>query len=295
MPKPIAAFLASLLLACAGPALAGMAGSAKGTFTVGDRATPLTHVYAWEETDIPEMQFEGSPKRRIVLLLLDRALPAGARADMGSAIQLASQGALRGVYLDLDAADGTPHNGALLARPEENPTSFTILGDGSDVVVENFHYAGGKLELASRSVKPLDLYDFSGTGGPTAFTFEATLQTPVEPAPKLVATLEGDAAAASEQGAAVKALLDAIEAEDGDKIRAAVLSGQPGSEMLETPDGVAEFKSMILGDGDAAAEMRKLVKIYFYETHSVVLFKEQDGWSTLPLTQEGGGWKLGAP
>ena len=156
LPKPIAALLAVFLLAFAGPALASEAGSATGTVTVGDQATPLTHVYAWEEIDIPEMRFGDSPERRIVLLVLDRPLPANARADMGSAVQLAIKGELRGIYLDIDAATGTPHNGALLARPEENPTSFTILGDGSDVVVENFHYEGGKLELASRSVKPLD-------------------------------------------------------------------------------------------------------------------------------------------
>lgn len=295
MPKPIAAALALLLLALAGPALGSEPGSAKGTVTVGDQATPLSHVYAWEETDIPEMRFGDSPERRIVLLVLDRALPEGSRADMGSAVQLAIAGELRGVYLDLDAASGTPHDGALLARPEENPNSFTILGDGSDVVVENFMYENGKLSLASRSVKPLDLYDFSGTGGPSSFTFEAALEAPVEPAPRLVATLEGDAASGSDQAAAVKALLEAVEAEDAGKIRAAVLSDQPGAEMLETPEGIAQFKSMILGEGDAAAQMAKLAKIYVYETHAVVLFKEQDGWSSTPVTQEDGRWKLGAP
>lgn len=296
MPKPTAALLAVVLLAVAGPALASEAGNATGTVTVGDQATPLTHVYAWEETDIPEMRFGDSPERRIVLLVLDRPLPANARADMASAVQLAIKGELRGIYLDLDAANGTPHNGALLARPEENPNSFTILGDGSDVVVENFHYEGGKLELASRSVKPLDLYDFSGSGGPSSFTFEATLEAPVEPAPALVATLEGEAASGSEQAVAIKALLEALEAEDAEKIRAAVLSDQPGSEMLATPEGIAQFKSMILGEGDAAAQMAKLTKVYVYETHAVVLFKEQEGgWSTMPVTEEDGRWKLGAP
>lgn len=296
MPKPIAALLAVLLLAVAGPGFATEPGSAKGSVTVGDQATPLTRVYAWEESDIPEMRFGDSPERRIVLLVLDRPLPANARADMGSAVQLAIKGELRGVYLDIDAATGKPLNGALLARPEENPNSFTILGDGSDVVVENYRYDGGKLALASRSVKPLDLYDFSGSGGgPDSFTFEATVQAPVEPAPVLVATLEGEAATASEQAAAVKALLEALEAGDAERIRAAVLSDQPGSEMLDTPEGIAQFKSMILGEGDAAAQMAKLSKVYVYETHAVLLFKEQEGWSTMPVTQENGRWKLGAP
>jgi len=296
MPKPIATLVVLVLVALAGPALAKHPGSAKGTVTVGDTATPLTHAYAWEEADIPEMQFEGSPARRIVVLILDRALPENARADMGSAMQLAVQGELRGVYLDLDAANGTPHNGALLARPEENPTSFTILGDGSDVAVENFVYDGGKLALASRSVKPLDLYDFSGSGaGPTSFTFDAAVEVPVEPAPKLVSTLDGDAATTSEQAVALKAFLEAVETGDAEAIRATVLSDQPGAEMLETDDGIAQFKGMILGDGNAEAQMAKLAKVYVYETHSVVLFKEEGGWSTMPLTQEGGVWKLGAP
>jgi hypothetical protein len=295
MPKPVAALLAILLLTVATPAPATEPGSAQGSVTVGETATPLTHVYAWEEADIPEMLFEGSPERRIVLLVVDRPLPPDARADMGSAIELATRGELRGVYLDLDAADGTPHNGALIARPEENPNSFTILGDGSDVVVENFRYEDGKLSLASRSAKPLDLYDFAGTGGPTSFTFEAAIEAPVEPAPKLVSTLEGDAVAASEQATALAAFLQAIEAEDAAQIRATVLSNQPGAEMLETPEGIAQFKGMILAGGDAATQMAKLLKIYVYETHSVVLFKEEGGWSTMPLTREDGRWKLGAP
>ena len=98
-----------------------------------------------------------------------------------------------------------------------------------------------------------------------------------------------------EPATALAEFLQAIETEDAERIRATVLSDQPGAEMLESAEGIAQFKSMILGDGDAATQMAKLVKVYLYETHAVVLFKEEGGWSTMPLTPEDGRWKLGAP
>jgi hypothetical protein len=139
----------------------------------------------------------------------------------------------------------------------------------------------------------MEVVNFDNKPGPKTFTFNVMFDASVVPAPKLVATIEGDKAKASEQGQALKRFLAAVAAGDAGGLKAAVTKDHPALTMLN-PEGMAQIKEMVFAEGGGVDELYgKLVKVYVFENGATALLRHPDGWSSYPLALEDGKWKLG--
>ena len=289
--------LAAALLAggAMSSAKAAETGTADGTLRLDKAQTVLTHAYALEVVELPEMRMQDWPERTITLILTDRPLPEGQRVDDMTATQLAVDGQMRGLVLEIDPATGQVRSGRTLLPQEELPQFFSVAGDPPEVALVGFaeDKAKGRISGKVKTTAPMEVVNFDNKPGPKSFTFNVMFDSSVVAAPKLVETLEGDKAKASEQGQALKRFLEAVAAGDADALKAAVTKDHPALTMLN-PEGMAQIKEMIFTDGGSVDEIYgKLVKVYVFENGATALLRHTDGWSSYPLALEGGKWKLG--
>jgi hypothetical protein len=277
------------------PAGAAEPGAADGSLRLDQAPTALTHAYALEVVDLPEMRMEDWPERTITLILTDRPLPEGKRMDDMAATQLAIDGQMRGLVLEIDPATGQVRSGRTLLPQEELPQFFTVAGDPPEVQLVGFaeDKAKGRIAGKVKTTAPMEVVNFDNKPGPKSFTFNVMFDVSVVPAPKLVETVEGDKAKASEQGQALKRFLEAVAAGDADALKATVTKDHPALTMLN-PEEMAQIKEMIFTDGGSVDEIYgKLVKVYVFENSATALLRHTDGWSSYPLALEDGTWKLG--
>jgi hypothetical protein len=282
-------------------ALADMAGTADGTLNLDDQPTPLTHAYVIEVNELPEMHFGEGPTRYLRLLLTDRPFPEGRKPTDMAAHQLSFEGALRGIGLEINTDTGEVMSGRTLLPQAERPQFFTVVTMNAEpmVVLEDWAEADGRLRGHLRTPEPLEVVNFDGSaGGPTAFTFDATFDAAIIAAPKLVETLEGDAARQSPQASAVLRFIEAIASKDLAAIKDAVATGDPMREVL-TAEDVEMMNSMMLEDGQKqpADVVAVLSKVYVFDNDSavVVLKHSETETSTFPLARDSGTWKMGEP
>ena len=277
------------------PAVAAEAGTADGSLRLDKAQTVLTHAYALEVVELPEMRMEDWPERTITLILTDRPMPEGKRVDDMAAMQLAVDGQMRGLVLEIDPATGQVRSGRTLLPQQELPQFFSVAGDPPSVALAGFaeDKAKGTVTGKVKTTSPMEVVNFDNEPGPKTYTFNIMFSASVIPAPKLVATIEGDKAKASDQGQALKRFLEAVAAGDPDALKAAVTKDHPALTMLN-PEGMAQIKEMIFSDGGSVDEIYgKLVKVYVFENGATALLRHTDGWSSYPLAREGGQWKLG--
>jgi hypothetical protein len=277
------------------PAAAAEPGTADGSLRLDKAQTVLTHAYALEVVELPEMRMQDWPERTITLVLTDRPLPEGQRMDDMTATQLAIDGQMRGLVLEIDPATGQVRSGRTLLPQEELPQFFTVGGDPPEVQLVGFAVdkAKGRISGKAKTTHPMEVVNFDNKPGPKTFTFNVMFDTSVVPAPKLVETIEGDKAKASEQGQALKRFLEAVAAGDADALKGAVIKDHPALTMLN-PEGMAQIKEMLFTDGGSVDELYgKLVKVYVFDNGATALLRQTDGWSSFPLALEDGKWKLG--
>ncbi len=284
------------LASFAAPAPAQEAGKATGTLALDEQVTGLTHAYARELRDIPEMQLEGRPETQIVVILVDRALPPDAAGNDMAVSQLGLTGGARGVVLTFDPRSGQILSGRSVVSQAEAPQFFSNVGDPAVAMAlsENFKLDGDRVAARAFSPRPNEVLSMDGSG-PSSWRFDATFEAPVAPAPPLTATLEGEAARSSGPGQAVARFIEAVATADMDGVLAGTVAEHPARTML-TPEGMAQMKDMLLASGaDPAAFLAGLGKVYVYGDHAVVLITEGNGWTTMPVLREGDAWKLGMP
>jgi hypothetical protein len=270
-------------------------GTADGSLRLDMAPTELTHAYALEVVELPEMRMQDWPERTITLILTDRPLPEGKRMDDMAATQLAIDGQMRGLVLEIDPATGQVRSGRTLLPQEELPQFFSVAGDPPEVALVGFAEDKEKGRIAGKvkTTAPMEVVNFDNKPGPKTFTFNVMFDASVVPAPKLVATIEGDKAKASEQGQALKRFLEAVAAGDPDALKAAVTRDHPALTMLN-PEGMVQIKEMLFTDGGSVDELYgKLVKVYVFDNGATALLRHTDGWSSFPLALEDGKWKLG--
>jgi len=286
-------FLALPILS-AGAAWPADGGKVEGVLHLGDENIPLTHVYAREVEQIPEMTMEGRPPRQLTVILADRAMPADMPSTSFAMSQLASAGNIRGVTVDLDPATGAILGGNVYLGPAYYSQFFSQSGTGS-FPVEGFSFAGGQLKASLHSAEPQEILG-SAEGGPATYSFNATVTAPVAPGPKLLETLEGDAARGSEPAISFAKFLNAVATGDVAGARAGIAAAHPGQEMM-TAAGLPQVKMMLLaGYADAKAFLADLKKAYIYDTRAVLFFSAAGGNSStsMAMAREDGAWKLGA-
>jgi len=270
-------------------------GTADGSLRLDKAQTVLTHAYALEVVELPEMRMQDWPERTITLILTDRPLPEGKRMDDMAATQLAVDGQMRGLVLEIDPATGQVRSGRTLLPQDELPQFFSVAGDPPEVALVGFALdkAKGRISGKVKTTAPMEVVNFDNKPGPKTFTFNVMFDTSVVPAPKLVETIEGDKAKASEQGQALKRFLEAVAAGDADALKGAVIKDHPALTMLN-PEGMAQIKEMLFTDGGSVDELYgKLVKVYVFDNGATALLRQTDGWSSFPLALEDGKWKLG--
>ncbi|MFZ5792594.1 MAG: hypothetical protein ACOY3L_18030 [Pseudomonadota bacterium] len=276
---------------------AGEPGRAEGTLTLDRASVALTHVYAREILEIPEMRYPDWPARTITVILTDRPMPQNHRVSYTLAVELSFAGQMRGLMLEIDPATRTVRSGRTLVPDAERPQFFTVIGDPPMVALEGFAEDGAAGIVTARAWtrQPMEVVSFDDQPGPKSFTFDVSFTARIMPAPKLLETLEGEAAKASAPGQALKRFLEAVAAADPAAIRAAVISDHPALAMLD-PGGLAQLKEMVLtGGASPDAAYGRLAKVYVYENGATVLLKEAEGWSSYLVAREDGTWKLGGP
>jgi hypothetical protein len=298
---PIAALVAAAFASASLPASADQAGTVQGALTLDDRPTPLTHAYVVEINELPEMQFGEGPARYLKLLLTDRPFPEGRRPSDMAAHQLAFEGALRGVGLDINAETGEVMSGRTLLPQAEGPQFFTVVTMNTEpmVVLEDWAEADGRLHGHVRTSEPMEVVNFDGDPNlPATFAFDATFDAAIIAAPKLVETLEGDQARQGPHAAAVQRFMEAIASKDLAAIKDAVATGDPMRDQL-TAEDVEMMHGMMLegGQRQPADLIALLTKVYVFDNESavVVLRHGETETSTFPLKQDNGTWKMGQP
>jgi hypothetical protein len=296
----VAAALAGASLATAAAAISpAWADMADGALQLDDQPTALTHAYVIEVNEIPEMHFGEGPTRYLSVMLTDRPFPDGQKPSEMTAHQLSFTGSLRGIGFDVDPATGEVMSGRTLLPEAERPQYFTVITMGAEpmVVLEDWAEADGRLHGHVRTPEPLEVVNFDGGPGPTAFTFEANFEATIIPAPKVTGTLDGAAATESPQAEALRRFVEAIASRDLEQIKAALATGDPMRESLTTED-VEMMNSMMFGDGsDAAGVLADLTKVYVFDDGSavVVLQHGDSGTTTFPMADDNGTWKMGQP
>lgn len=292
-PVSVAAVIFAWLFAAVLPAAAQESGAVQGALTLGQEQIPLTHVYAREVQQLPEMALEGRPLHQIAVIVTDRPIPDSMPKTSFAISQMASAGEIRGLTVDLDAATGAILGGNAYLGAEYFPQFFSQTGGSSFFQVGGFSLAGGELRARLRSAEPQEL--LGSEGAASTYGFDATVTAAVAPAPQLLQTLEGDAAQKSEPSAAFKRFLDALAAGDVAAAKAGIVANHPGQGMM-TAEGLPQVKIMLLaGYADANAFLADLKKVFLYETRAILFFSARDGSSATSMTMalEDGAWKLG--
>jgi hypothetical protein len=275
------------------PSAAQESGAAQGALMLGQENIPLTHVYAREVQQLPELALEGRPLHQISVIVTDRPIPDNMPKTSFAMSQMASAGQIRGLSIDLDAETGAILGGNVYLGAEYFPQFFSQTGGSDYFRVEGFSFAGGELKARLRAAEPQDL--LGSESAASTYGFDATVTAAVAPAPKLLQTLQGDAARNSEPRAAFKKFLDALAAGDVAGAKAGIVANHPGQEMM-TAEGLPQVKIMLLaGYADADAFLADLKKVFLYETRAILFFSAADGSSSTSMTmaREGGAWKLG--
>ena len=239
------------------------------------------------------MALEGRPMHQIAVIVSDRPIPDDMPKTSFAMSQMAAAGQIRGLTVDLDAETGAILGGNAYLGAEYFPQFFSQTGGSDYFQVEGFSFAGGELKARLRSAEPQEL--LGSESAATTYGFDTTVTAPVAPAPKLLQTLEGDAAQKSEPRAAFKKFLDALVAGDVATAKAGIVANHPGQQMM-TAEGLPQVKMMLLaGYSDADAFLGDLKKVFLYETRAILFFSAADGSSSTSMTmaREDGAWKLG--
>lgn len=275
------------------PGSAAEAGNAAGALNVGDRTVRLTTAYAREEREIPELNV-GDPDPHIVVILVDHALPEAATRSELALVQLASTGDVAGLVVDIDPTNGNIFAGKSFLPQGGNPQFFFQTPGSNSFTSDNFKFAAGHASGHVRTSQPVDATNPDGTTW-GSYSFDATFDAAVVPAPALLAALTGDRARASDPARAIRRYLEALARGDLAAIKASLASDHPLAAMV-TADNLPQLKQEVLGPyADAAGMMANLQKVYLYQAQAELFFKGTAGGTVLPMVLEGGAWKISTP
>ena len=167
------------LCAVAVPSAAQESGAAQGALMLGQENIPLTHVYAREVQQLPELALEGRPLHQISVIVTDRPIPDNMPKTSFAMSQMASAGQIRGLSIDLDAETGAILGGNAYLGAEYFPQFFSQTGGSDYFQVEGFSFAGGELKARLRAAEPQDL--LGSESGVSTYGFDATVTAAVTP------------------------------------------------------------------------------------------------------------------
>lgn len=274
-------------------ALAAAVGTAGGALVVDDQAVHLTKSYAREERVIPELDV-GDPNPQIAVILVDRELPEAATHSELALVQLASTNAIVGLALEIDPATGKVFAGKSFLPQGGTPQFFTQISGSEKVADDDFRLSAGRVSGHIHTFRPVDVINQDGTLT-GSYSFDATFDTPVVPAPILLSTLVGDQARASDPARAIRRYLEAVAGGDLAAIKASLARDHPFAAMV-TAENLPEMKQEVLGPyADAPAMMADLQKAYIYQAEAQLFFKGAQGGTVMPMVLEDGVWKISTP
>jgi hypothetical protein len=292
--RPVAALGALVMAGLAfAPALAVDVGTAAGALVLDDQAVHLTKAYAREEHVIPELDV-GDPNPHIAVILVDRELPDAATRSELALVQLASSEAIVGLVLEIDPGTGKVFAGKSFLPEGGNPQFFTQTPGSEKVGDDGFKFAAGRASGHVHTFRPVDVINQDGTVA-GSYSFDASFDAQVTPAPKLLATLAGDQARASDPARAIRRYLEAVARGDLAAIRASLAKDHPFAAMV-TAENLPAMKQEVLGPyADAPAMMADLQKVYVYQAEAQLFFKGAQGGTVMPMVLEDGVWKISTP
>jgi len=275
------------------PSLAADIGTAAGALIHDDQAVHLSKAYAREERVIPELDV-GDPNPHIAVILVDRELPdAATRSDL-ALVQLASTEEIVGVVLEIDPATGHVFAGKSFLPEGGNPQFFTQTPGSEKVADDGFKFTTGRASGHVHTFQPEDVINQDGTVA-GSYSFDSSFVAPVVQAPKLLSTLAGDQARASDPARAIRRYLEAVARGDLAAVRASLAKDHPFAAMV-TAENLPEMRQEVLGPyADVPAMMADLQKAYIYQAEAQLFFKGAQGGTVMPMVLEDGVWKISTP
>lgn len=264
--------LAALLLVCASSAQAVDAGAASGHYVRGGQRFEFVHAIALSQ-DNTEGLLDDGPQVRV--LLSDRDVPISALYGIAfpPVRAMAREGAVRGLLLEFDPADGTTLRITVLAKPDD-PSEFA-----PNLSLTN---SEGLWKRLDASLTRIDGdYQSTDQDRDLAFSFSAPVHTDA-----VQADLKGADAQGSEQ---VKVLIARAEAIGrGDLPAALALSSKTSGRALGAmpAEALREARGAM---GPFVKELKAIKRVVVRHETAVALMSE-GSWSSLIL--EDGVWKV---
>ena len=288
-----AAVLALLFSLCGPRPAAAVPATVDGELKVAETAVPLRHGHAWEWDDAEGVRGEGQPKKSLLLLFTDVQTPPELATNWGLCAQMAREGKLRAVRIEINPATKQMFSGALyysLGENEPPNMSISIVGVSTTHQVRDLKVEKDRITGTVLMTEPQKWVRLNDGDKPTMFQYRAAFDLPLRRRPAVTAVLTGKQAQTSPQVKTLLAFEDACRKVD-----------QAALKRVATPAATATLRAMIAKAG--AAEVRSMfrqllpvrkpqsvLRVVVRGDRATVIAKEQGGVGWMPMVRKNGVW-----
>jgi hypothetical protein len=286
------------LTGTAGLAQKPYAGTATGNLTVDGKPIPLKYAYVVEVDNVEEEGLQmASVRKSTVIVLSDRALPLASVSDRNAPysdrrspaqilapVSKSVVDTIYGIVLKIDPARANPL-GTQFLFPGNDSISFSVAGTEYPDRVIGLKHSGGILSGTAMVAAP-QLTRLAK--GPKRYQYRVMFRAPILTEDAVTESLQGQAALASPQTAAVKSYMEAGKKGDVESLRK--LTASTHLSYLTNNDYIRSLKSFEI---EKLPEQVKRVVVRG-NTAAVVVVSEQPSYSQvmMRLVRDKAEWKL---
>lgn len=271
------------------PSARGQAGTVQGTLSINGKPVGISHAYVHLHNNEEKVI---SRPRELRILLADREVPSDALNGVGfSPIwDLAREGKVRGILMELDPAKPDNLNIVILDKPSEPGHSLATL---------SLSRTGTKMfkqwTLTPKRLTAAIDHEDSNSGnsresGLPSVSFSVSFDAPVVMEPSVTADLKGAAARSSPQVQALAAKADALIRSDMAALRKN--NTQRANRRLDTypPEVLAQFKTVGKQAGiEQKKTLARVQRVVVRGKRAIVILSPNE-WATVAF--EDGKWKV---
>jgi hypothetical protein len=221
-----------------------------GELKVAETAVPLRYGHAWEMDDVEGVRGDGQPKKSLLLFFTDVQTPPEQATNWGLSAQMAREGKLRAVQIEINPATKQMFSGSLyyaLGENEPPNMSISIVGVSTTHQVKDLKVEKDRISGTVLMTEPQKWVRLNDGDKPTMFQYRATFDLPLHRRPAVTAVLTGKQAHTSPQVKTLLAFEDACRKVD-----------QAALKRLATPAATANLRAMIAKAG--VAEVRTMFR-----------------------------------